>query len=139
MPLDTSSLLRTNQDRPASNGVGQRLMGVPAGAPQRQTRATPSSARRPRHRPCIDEGEIESEAGVFTRRETAVLRRFSDGLSCLEMAEELSISIHTVKYHVKNIYRKLGVRRRACAVHVAHSLGLLTPRLESSSGKRPRF
>jgi ATP/maltotriose-dependent transcriptional regulator MalT len=41
------------------------------------------------------------------------------------MAEELIISVHTVRYHIKNIYRKLDVHTRMDALGRAKSLGLL--------------
>jgi LuxR family maltose regulon positive regulatory protein len=46
-------------------------------------------------------------------------------LSNLEIAAELSISVNTVKSHVRGIYRKLTVERRREAVRKARDLDLL--------------
>ena len=42
-----------------------------------------------------------------------------------EIADQLFLSIRTVKFHVENIYRKLGVRTRTEAVRVARERGIL--------------
>jgi DNA-binding CsgD family transcriptional regulator len=49
----------------------------------------------------------------LTRRESDVLRRVLDGLTNIEIAEELEISEQTVKDHLSNIYMKMGVKNRA--------------------------
>ena len=41
------------------------------------------------------------------------------------MAKELWLSAHTIKYHLTNIYRKLGVAGRTEAVHLAYEHGLI--------------
>lgn len=52
----------------------------------------------------------------LTGRETEVLRALSDGVSNREIAQALTVSERTVKYHLSNVYGKLGVRGRAGAV-----------------------
>ena len=44
----------------------------------------------------------------------------------VEIALELTVSVNTVKNHVRSIYTKLGVSNRRVAVLAAHELGLLT-------------
>lgn len=61
----------------------------------------------------------------LTEREQTVLRLLAAGLSNPEIAEELIISVNTVKTHVKNIYGKLQVNNRADAGDVARELDLL--------------
>ena len=61
---------------------------------------------------------------ALTRREQAVLRLVAAGLSNDEIAARLSLSLNTVKWHVRHILSKLGLARRAQAVAAAHSLGL---------------
>ncbi len=48
----------------------------------------------------------------LTARETDVLLQIILGLTNPEIAEKLSISVNTVKYHTKNIYEKLDVKKR---------------------------
>jgi LuxR family maltose regulon positive regulatory protein len=47
------------------------------------------------------------------------------GLTYGEIAARLMVSLNTVRFHVKNIYGKLGVDRRVAAVDRAEELGLL--------------
>ncbi len=65
-----------------------------------------------------------STAASVTRREQQVLRLVSAGLSNREIAEQFSFSESTVKTHLKNIYRKLGVNSRTRAVAQARALQL---------------
>lgn len=59
-------------------------------------------------------------------REQEVLRLFSRGLSYREAAGILELSTHTVRDHVKAIYRKLSVHSRAEAVFEARQLGIIS-------------
>jgi len=52
-------------------------------------------------------------------REREVLRYVMQGQSNREIAEAISLSVNTVKFHLKNIFDKLGVRSRKDAVSVA--------------------
>jgi LuxR family maltose regulon positive regulatory protein len=63
-------------------------------------------------------------ADGLSPRERSVLVLLSEGRSNKDIARELSIAPETVKSHVKNIFGKLGVERRAQAVSRALSLGL---------------
>jgi len=58
-------------------------------------------------------------------RELQVLRLIAAGLSDRRIAEELYLSINTVKWHNRQLYAKLGVSRRGEAVARAQELGLL--------------
>src|ERR1700751_5888336 len=56
------------------------------------------------------------EAGpCLTPRETAILQAIADGLTTRAISHELWLSEHTVKFHLTNIYRKLGVTNRSAA------------------------
>jgi LuxR family maltose regulon positive regulatory protein len=61
----------------------------------------------------------------LTERELTILRYLQSILSNTEIAVELSLSVNTVKTHVRNIYRKLDAARRRDAVRRARELHLL--------------
>jgi ATP/maltotriose-dependent transcriptional regulator MalT len=52
-------------------------------------------------------------------RETEVLSLFAKGQSCTGIAETLCISRHTVRTHIRNIYEKLDVNKKAKAIEIA--------------------
>jgi DNA-binding CsgD family transcriptional regulator len=56
--------------------------------------------------------KADARAGPLTRRELQVLQLTSRGLTNSEIAAQLSLSIHGVKFHLSSIYRKLGVANR---------------------------
>jgi LuxR family transcriptional regulator, maltose regulon positive regulatory protein len=58
--------------------------------------------------------------------ELRVLRYLPTNLSRPEIASQLSISVHTVNTHVRNIYAKLQARDRSSAVQRARELRLLS-------------
>jgi LuxR family transcriptional regulator, maltose regulon positive regulatory protein len=68
---------------------------------------------------------------ALSAREADILRLIADGLSNKEIARDLAIAPETVKSHVKNIFAKLNVERRAQAVSRAQSLGLAGTRRRS--------
>lgn len=61
----------------------------------------------------------------LTPREIELLRLVAEGLPNKAIAQRLSVSENTVKYHMKNILQKLGVRNRAEAIAHALRAGLL--------------
>jgi LuxR family maltose regulon positive regulatory protein len=61
----------------------------------------------------------------LSERELEVLWLLRTSLSSVEIAEELAISVHTVRSHIKHIYDKLNVHGRMEAVHQAGALKLL--------------
>jgi DNA-binding NarL/FixJ family response regulator len=61
----------------------------------------------------------------LTRREVEILRLVSEGLSNAELAKMLWVTEQTVKFHLSNIYRKLGVANRTEASRWAQLNGLL--------------
>jgi two-component system, NarL family, nitrate/nitrite response regulator NarL len=67
--------------------------------------------------PFIDISSLAADplAGL-TPRERELLAALASGLTNQEMATQLDISLNTVKFHLKNLYDKLGVGNRAQAV-----------------------
>jgi DNA-binding NarL/FixJ family response regulator len=63
--------------------------------------------------------------GALTRRELSVLRLVAHGLGNKEIASELGISTHTVKYHLASLLAKLGVHSRTEAVTIGLRRGLV--------------
>ena len=61
----------------------------------------------------------------LTEREVEVLRLMAQGLTYEEVAQQLIVSLNTVRYHVKGLYGKLGVDKRLAAIEQARALGLL--------------
>jgi DNA-binding NarL/FixJ family response regulator len=61
----------------------------------------------------------------LTDRESEVLEQLSRGLTYDQIAENLFISYGTVRKHVENIYRKLGVNNRTGAIDTAQKGGIL--------------
>ncbi len=71
-------------------------------------------------------GSASGGEQLFSTRELEVLSEAVRGLRSKEIADRLGISDQGVRYHVKNIYRKAGVGKRADAIKYARSLGVLT-------------
>lgn len=62
----------------------------------------------------------------LTERERDVLRFLPSRLTIREIADELFVSVNTLKFHLKVIYRKLGVSSRAEAAELARRMSHLT-------------
>jgi DNA-binding NarL/FixJ family response regulator len=90
------------------------------------------------------EGNVYSAVGVptesdasapraagLTDREVSILKALAKGLSNEEIAKEFWVARQTVKFHLTNIYRKLGAKNRTEAIRHAYRLGLVeSPLLE---------
>jgi DNA-binding NarL/FixJ family response regulator len=100
-------------ESPISPSLARHLLNHYHPAPER-----PPEAKTPA-------GDPASEG--LTAREIDILERIAGGSSIAEIAERIFISTHTVKTHVKNIYRKLEAHSRVQAVSIAqrrHLIGL---------------
>jgi DNA-binding CsgD family transcriptional regulator len=60
-------------------------------------------------------GEADGHA-LLTPRELEVLAALAEGLTNKAIARRLNISLHTVKFHIESLFRKLGARTRTEAV-----------------------
>jgi ATP/maltotriose-dependent transcriptional regulator MalT len=76
-------------------------------------------------------GYLHSARSVFhgelTSAEARVLEYLPTNLAAPEIADELYVSVNTVKTHMRHIYAKLDAHRRHQAVDRARALGLLSP------------
>jgi len=61
----------------------------------------------------------------LTERELTILGALARGLSNDEIAKEFWVAPQTVKFHLTNIYRKLGVKNRTEATRIAYQHGLV--------------
>lgn len=79
--------------------------------------------------PVIAERLIEriekGSPSVLTERELEVLQWIGSGSSNSEIAKELFLTVRTVRFHVENIFQKLGVNSRTQAVRVAMEQSLI--------------
>ena len=70
----------------------------------------------------------EKGESSLTERELLVLRLVASGASNSEISDKLSISVNTVKSHLKNILEKLHLENRTQAATYAFERGLVSPR-----------
>lgn len=81
------------------------------------------------HASPLDSGEpqtqVDAAIPALTARERDVLRLIAEGADNAAIGLELSISRHTVKQHITNIFQKLGVRTRVEAAVYAVRAGLV--------------
>jgi DNA-binding CsgD family transcriptional regulator len=64
-------------------------------------------------------------ASVLRPRELTVLALYTDGLSAVEIADVFVVSPHTVRTHIKNAYRRLGVHSREEAARLMRAERLI--------------
>jgi DNA-binding NarL/FixJ family response regulator len=94
-------------------------------------RAVASGLRVQMPRPVSRGSESRSRTGTaiptddLTPREREILRLLAEGLANREIAALLGLSDHTVKFHLRAVFTKLGAHSRTEAVRVAVRRGLL--------------
>jgi LuxR family maltose regulon positive regulatory protein len=89
---------------------------------------------RVRYQPKLIATSAPANSELLSLREIDILDLIAQGRSNKEIARVLSIAPETVKSHVKNIFSKLNVEKRAQAVSRAQNLGLLaTPHSDYSA------
>ena len=66
-----------------------------------------------------------TDAAVLAPREVEVLRLVAVGMSNLEIAQTMGLSIETVRSYLRSASRRLDVHNRTAAVHAARALGIL--------------
>ena len=119
----------------------QELVSMLRGAVKGEAAITPELAarmleefRRLHHQPNIVPGE---EVSALTSREKEVLSLVAQGASDQEIAENLVISIHTVKSHMRNILSKLHLSHRHDAAQFALREGLIQPESTHPRNQNP--
>ena len=86
----------------------------------------------------VPDGDTTSSArdAGLTEREITILRDVARGLSNRAIGHELWVTEQTIKFHLTNIYRKLGVSNRTEAARTAYRLGVAeNPILETGGFK----
>lgn len=96
------------------------LRGEAALSPSMAGRVLMEFRRLSRH----DASNMDEDAAL-TERELQVLMRVSEGATDKEIAAALSVSLNTVKTHIRNILSKLHVRTRREAAKTAQAKGML--------------
>jgi len=81
---------------------------------------------------CASSDEVEDENAPtipekLSKRQKQLLVMLDRGLSNRDIAEKLQISEHTVKVHLWRLFRRLNVKSRSQASHLARTAGLLEP------------
>ncbi|MEU5406032.1 LuxR C-terminal-related transcriptional regulator [Nocardia asteroides] len=66
-----------------------------------------------------------TDAPQLTDTELAVLRQLPSGMTAINIAANMGVSVNTVKTHLRGIYQKLGVNARADAITNARRVGLI--------------
>jgi DNA-binding NarL/FixJ family response regulator len=81
-----------------------------------------------------DPGSRAAKAAGLTERELAILTALARGMSNAAIAKQLWVAQQTVKFHLTNIYRKLGVANRTEAARYAYQQGLIESPLNEEEG-----
>lgn len=76
-------------------------------------------------RPSASQGAGMPPFETLTDREKKILVLLADGASNDDIATQLFVSRNTVKFHLKNIYAKLGANSRLQAINTARGMGLV--------------
>jgi DNA-binding NarL/FixJ family response regulator len=79
----------------------------------------------------------DTRRGALSSRQQQILNLMAKGATNQGIADALGLAVDTVKHHTTFIYRRLDVRNRAAAVHLAERLGLLTGPAPSAPDEHP--
>ncbi len=83
--------------------------------------------------PFLDVRDLQNDPiHQLSRKERAMLEALSKGLTNRELSKELGVTINTVKFHLSNLYEKLGVKNRAQAIAFYYSSRLALDRDDMS-------
>jgi DNA-binding NarL/FixJ family response regulator len=80
---------------------------------------------------CVLARRENDPLALLSRRQLEVLKLVAEGLSYEDIGARLFISPNTVKFHLRTIYLRLGVRNRVAAARLLTDRGDLSPNLTS--------
>jgi LuxR family transcriptional regulator, maltose regulon positive regulatory protein len=136
--IDVEAALQAGEENAGRAALGTALAAAEAiGAIRPFALAGPLTQRELDARGALDRGTfaarvasaraavVPDPAVLLSERETAVLALLPSLLSAREIADEFTVSVNTVKSHIRSIYAKLGVSSRRNAVLSARERGLL--------------
>jgi DNA-binding NarL/FixJ family response regulator len=128
--LDTPDVIRSVFRRGAAAFISKRIDPRDLASALRQV--VEGTVRHPTFGETEQPEPAALETVGLSERELGILTALSDGLSNKQIAKRFWLAEQTVKFHLTNIYRKLGVSTRTEAVHQAYRQGLLeTPVLDA--------
>jgi DNA-binding NarL/FixJ family response regulator len=115
--VDDAELVATALARGAEGYVLKRIdpLDLPAAIRQTVERSVFNQQSLP----------AEAPAGGLSAKELTVLEHLALGQSNREIASQLWVSDQTVKFHLRNVYRKLGASTRTEAIRIAHEHALV--------------
>jgi LuxR family maltose regulon positive regulatory protein len=105
--------------------IGARRPVAPPGVDDYLRRLLAAAGRTPVAAAAAEPARARSEAEELTEREIRILRLLKAGLGNRELAQSLFLSEATVKWHLHNIFAKLGVKNRIGALARAQEKSLL--------------
>ncbi len=107
--------------------IRQVLSDEAALSPKQAKKVVDAYSRMARSAPLQERAEPRDDLDI-TAREREVLALVADGATNQEIAQQLSVSIYTVKSHVRSILHKLDATSRNEAAQRAAKLGIIPPR-----------
>ena len=110
-----------------------------AGLEQGEAAVTGQTAARLMARLAENRLPMKTVTEDLTARELELLELVGAGFSNRAISEQLAISTNTVKYHLKNIFQKLGSQNRAEAVANAIRAGILSSSQKENPTPQPPF
>lgn len=111
----------TEEQRRRLRSCAERIGPMLRGADRRRTTLEDAAQRAARESLTAAIDAPARVAKLLRPRELTILAFYSEGLSAVEIADIFVISPHTVRTHVKNAYRRLGIHSREEAARLIHT------------------
>jgi len=109
---------------PMDSRIARRILGSIAAYAKART-IEPIRVQAPAPSSSEQASAAKLPQGLLSPRELKVLRLIAQGWSNRQIADAVYLSVNTIEFHAKSIYRKLSVKSRTQAVHEAMQHGLL--------------